>query len=138
MNEIFVTLVKIRKTLEPYQLRWCFGGSVALMIHGVKIFPNDIDIVCNDENFGRTIVALQESGLRVQVNGRAGSFVLGGTMVEVFGFNKDDQIIEVSYDGERFPVHSLESELRYYKDRAGKEKIVELIEQQMSTLKNAD
>lgn len=44
-NDIFDTVIKLNKVLKESDVRFAFGASVCLYLHGLDVSPNDIDIV---------------------------------------------------------------------------------------------
>jgi predicted nucleotidyltransferase len=44
--------------LNDLQLNWLVGGSGALLIHGLDVVPNDIDLVVDPTDYARAKEAL--------------------------------------------------------------------------------
>lgn len=122
-KELMTTIVvKIAKRLQDKELKWLVGGSGSLMIHGVAVVPNDIDIVADPADYENVVNGL-------------GDYVTGPTVThddtKTTPFQVDDvecEVIMHSIDpadldpqllnGVTVPVYKLENEYQYYKKRA--------------------
>lgn len=130
------SLRQIATILSENNVTWCLGASGALYVQGVAVVPNDLDIIIDTSDAGkaREVLSSLELGTTVTLD-------FAGKKFQKFKINKtafpaeaamfdiiDDPLIKINWQGTQVSVHPLEFELEMYKQRKGKEKIVELIE----------
>lgn len=126
---------------DKYGVVWCVGSSTSLFLQGVDIFPKDIDLIIDSTQIENTFKILVEIGYDLlkkseDFNGKTitkGSINKYEIPVEIVGFElfKDD-LIKLDINDLKIPVYPLEIELEFYKQRKGKEKVVELINQKLA------
>ncbi len=120
---------------------WCVGSSTSLFLQGVDIFPKDIDLIIDSIQIENTFKLLVENGYELLKKSEDfnGNSIIKGSInkyeipVEIVGFElfKDD-LIKLDINDQKIPVYPLEIELEFYKQRKGKEKVVELINQKLT------
>jgi len=131
LEKIHKALLFVANKLNSLNIKWLLGASGALMVHGIDIIPKDIDILTTSENikiiikeFKPFIVNLNENDLQLKVN---------GIEIEIIKLNNLGSPKSISFRGASISVNTLKNELFYYKQRPGKEEVVKLIEEKLST-----
>ncbi len=110
--------------------RWLLGGSAGLLVNGVGVVPNDIDLVVDRGLREQTMVKL---GTRM----RGGKdFVVNGVDGELIEFDIDRlKPIRVSFEGVEVWVNDLKDELEFYRKR--KDKPAEIIKAKVEAIEAA-
>lgn len=119
LEKIYKALDKVAKKLDSLNIKWILGASGALMVHGVKIVPWDLDVLTSSKNlkilkseFKDKFVSEDEDGLLLKI---------GDIEVEIIKLEDLGNPVNVLFQGNSIPVNSLENELYFYEQRPGKE-----------------
>lgn len=139
LENIKKTLSFLAGELNSRKINWLLGASGALMVHGIKIIPHDLDILVNKEDIEK--LANEFSGYIIDslhsCSNDRGAFLkfqmkINEVMVEIIerAINKIHPVF-IDFSGQKIPVNPLEEELEFYKKREGKEKVVELIKKRL-------
>lgn len=143
-------LVNIHKALEfmadgldKNKANWFLGASAGLMVWGVDVVPNDVDIFVhpNDlEKLEKYFEKYVTDPLKTQGAERkylGFKIEIFGIQVEIIGMDEfDRRVAKVNFKGRKIPVNPLEKELEFYQNRSkGREKI-DLIKKRLEELRN--
>ncbi len=109
---------------------WLLGGSAGLLVNGVEVVPNDIDLVV-------------ERGLREQAMVKLGTrmrggkdFVVNGVDGELIEFDIDRlKPVRISFEGVEVWANDLRDELLFYRKR--KDKPAEVIKAKVEAIEAA-
>lgn len=111
-EKVYKTLDIIAKKLNTLNIKWLLGGSGALMVHGVKINPWDLDIFTAPQNmetvkneFRVYFVSEDDEGMLL---------IIGDIEVEIIKLVDLGSPIKIEFQGNLFPVNTLEDELYFY------------------------
>jgi hypothetical protein len=143
-----LALKLVCKDLETSNVRWVLAGSLSLALQGVKVEPNDIDLLTDRRGAFRINAILKKYEKKEvtyseteKVSSFLGIFEIQGVKVEVMGDYRERQgtrwvslskrlenpkIIEI--DGVRIPVSPIEDQLTSYR-RSKRPKDVEKAEE---------
>jgi hypothetical protein len=131
LEKIYKTLDFVAKKLNSLNIKWLLGASGALMVHGVKIVPHDLDILTIRENietikneFKDNIVSEDGDDLILKV---------GNIEVEIIKLKDLGNPTPILFQDNLIPVNTLENELFYYEQRPGKENTVRLIKERLES-----
>lgn len=131
LEKIYKTLDFVAKKLNSLNIKWLLGASGALMVHGVKIVPHDLDILTIRENietikneFKDNIVSEDGDDLILKV---------GNIEVEIIKLKDLGNPTPILFQDNLIPVNTLENELYYYEQRPGKENTVRLIKERLES-----
>lgn len=142
LKNVHKSLVFIANKLSSLKVRWVLGASGALMVHGIDIVPWDLDIFTDEK-----IVHLLAKEFKKYIIHPLHFFDKDNQKELEFQMKINDIEIEVcepcnfshlqlvKFKNVFIPVNSLESELKFYRQRPGKERVVKLIEKKLSHLK---
>jgi hypothetical protein len=127
MESKYVTLNKIKSVAEILNINninYIIGASSALLMHGLEVLPNDLDIVVDSDDLDKT------------------KKILAGYDYEIHTFPiHNDEVCEIDMDGVKVKVNKLEAEYKYYLKRKGEsEKVdtrIKMIEEKLN-IKNKD
>lgn len=96
-EEALEKIKAIADILNQNNINYIVGASCALLVHGLDVLPNDIDIVVDQKDLTKT------------------KLLLKGFVYEVHTFPiHDDEICFVSIKGVDVRVNKLEAEYKYY------------------------
>lgn len=117
-EEAFEKIKEIADILNQNNINYIVGASCALLVHGLDVLPNDIDIVVDQKDLTKT------------------KLLLKGFAYEVHTFPiHDSEICFVNINNVDVRVNKLEAEYKYYKQREGEsEKVnkrIKLIEERL-------
>ncbi len=122
-DEILQQIVKISDILNKNNINYIVGASCALLVHGLDVLPNDIDIVVDQKDLTKTKLLLKDFVYEVH------TFPIHENEICFVNINKVD-----------VRVNKLESEYKYYKQREGEsEKVdtrIKMIEEKINQQKN--
>ena len=136
------TLIKIQNKLYDKVL-WIVGGSGALLIHGLDVTPNDIDIIVDKKHYKKAL-KLMKPYIINDVGGTNHSdkkhFVIDGIEGEILCFSLNKENIDYrTFENTVFPVNKLEIEYGFYAKRTDKKEAnqlkMKLIEQELARRK---
>lgn len=142
--EMINTLKTITQRLGDEPIRWAVGFSSALVLHGIDIDPQDIDIVADKQGAfainkllnNYVVNPVAKGSFSEQFDSFFGLFEIGGCSIEVMGsfkfkscinnkwysFDKMFNEVEIiSFDNVRIPVISLDCLVNIYK-KMGRDK----------------
>lgn len=127
MESKYVTLDEIKSVAEILNINninYIIGASSALLMHGLEVLPNDLDIVVDSGDLDKT------------------KTILAGYVYEIHTFPiHNDEVCEIDMDGVKVKVNKLEAEYKYYLKRKGEsEKVdtrIKMIEEKLN-IKNKD
>lgn len=130
LEKIYKTLDFVAKKLNTLNIKWLLGASGALMVHGVKIAPWDLDILTPVENikllkdeFKEYFVSEDEDGLLLKI---------GDIEVEIIKLDDLGNPTPTLFQDNLIPVNFLEDELYFYEQRPGKENTIRLIKEKLN------
>lgn len=138
-------LVFLANTLNGKGISWMLGESGALMVWGVDIEPEDLDILVSrnevieleqifKEYVTNPLHEYNENGkdyLEFQMK-------IGDIDIEIMELDFSNQgLVWLNFNGARIPVNPLEKELEHYKDRPGPKDRIPLIEKRLKELNEA-
>jgi hypothetical protein len=126
------------KFFAENKYKWFLGSSGALMVHGVKVNPSDLDIIVKNEDIEQIYKHMQKhTNSEIEDHDSVKKFSVSAGVVpsEIVAFKKfASDLISVHWEGLVIPVNTLEKELSYYLDRKGKEEKVELIRERLKEM----
>lgn len=130
LQKIYKALDVVAKKFNSLNIKWLLGASGALMVHGVKIVPWDLDILTPSKNidflkneFKDYFVSEDEDGLLLKMN---------DIEVEIIKLEDLGNPTPTLFQNNIIPVNSLENELYFYEQRPGKENTVRLIKERLN------
>lgn len=133
LEKIYKALDVVAKKINSLNIKWLLGASGALMVHGVKIVPWDLDVLTTPENIDKLknefkdyFVSEDDDGLLLKIN---------DIEVEIIKLNDLGKPISILFQGNLIPVNTLENELYFYKQRPEKENTIRLIEEKLESEK---
>jgi len=129
LEKIYKALDIVAKKINSLNIKWLLGASGALMVHGVKIVPWDLDILTPSKNidnlkseFKDYFVSEDDDGLLLKI---------GDIEVEILKLEDLGNPTPTLFQSNLIPVNSLEDELYFYEQRPGKENTVRLIKEKL-------
>lgn len=140
-KEKIIEAIKIvGSRLNKQNIKWLVGGSGSLLVHGLEVIPNDIDIAVNQENYEEAKTILKDiiAGKTETIEDtKKTPFKVNNIEGDLLAFDIDDSLLTtVNIDGVTVFAHRLEVEYEFYKARTDKleanRKKVELIEKALS------
>ena len=134
-EDIYKLLKFIVQRLEGIDLDWRLDGSVNLLVQGIDLQPNDLDIATNDK--GLEVFSSQfdefisEEKLGMKFQGRSLLLEINGLEVEINSYEDDDlrklnRIEYLSWKDLILPVLHLKEAEKFYK-KIEREKKVKMI-----------
>jgi len=143
-----LALKLVCKDLETSNVRWVLAGSLSLALQGVKVEPNDIDLLTDRRGAFRINAILKKYEKKEvtyseteKVSSFLGIFEIQGVKVEVMGAYRERQGTRwvslskrlenpriIGIDGVRIPVSPIEDQLASYR-RSKRPKDVEKVEE---------
>jgi len=130
LEKIYQALDIVAKKLNSTQYKWLLAASGALMVHGVKIVPWDLDILTPFKNidhlkseFKDYFVSEDDDGLLLKI---------GDIEVEIIKLEDLGNPTPKLFRDNLIPVNTLENELYYYEQRPGKENTIRLIKERLN------
>jgi hypothetical protein len=143
-----LALKLVCKDLETSNVRWVLAGSLSLALQGVKVEPNDIDLLTDRRGAFRINAILKKYEKKEvtyseteKVSSFLGIFEIQGVKVEVMGAYRERQGTRwvslskrlenpriIGIDGVRIPVSPMEDQLASYR-RSKRPKDVEKVEE---------
>jgi len=147
MNKHLVNIHKalgfVADELEKQKANWFLGASGALMVWGVDVIPNDLDIIVPTSDLEKLEKVFKSRGINRLETGDTDCKYLKfkieifNIQAEIIGMDVfDGEHLQVDFQGRKIPVNPLEKELEFYQKRSkGKEKI-DLIKKRIEELRN--
>ncbi len=130
LEKIYQALDIVAKKLNSLNIKWLLAASGALMVHGVKIVPWDLDILTPFKNidhlkseFKDYFVSEDDDGLLLKI---------GDIEVEIIKLEDLGNPTPKLFRDNLIPVNTLENELYYYEQRPGKENTIRLIKERLN------
>lgn len=106
----------VAEILNKNNINYIIGSSCALLIHGLDVLPNDLDIVVDSNDLDKTKAILQ-------------NFIY-----EIHAFPiYPNEVCEINIDGIKIKVNNLEAEYKYYLKRKGES---EKVDSRIKMIKN--
>jgi len=137
-------ILKIANLLSSEQsLKWAIVGSCNLLLQGIDITPNDIDIITTEDGIEKIYNNLKKFALgkiefshQLKFPSQKADFNIDGIDIEVIGEEKNkgayvNDRLKIEYivlKNSKIPVASLKSEKNAY-NKLGREERVKLIDQ---------
>lgn len=138
LQNVQKTLVFIAKKLNSLNIKWLLSASGSLMVYGIDIVPRDLDIFTSADNVRSLEKKFKQYVINPlhyydKINQREIEFqmVVNNIEIEICELDDFGQPAFINFKDIPIPVNSLEKELEFYKQRAGKENIVRLIEKKL-------
>lgn len=129
LGKIYKALDVVAKKLNSLNIKWLLGASGALMVHGVKIVPWDLDVLTALEN----IEALKNEFKEYFISQDDGLLLkIGDIEVELIKLEDLGKPTPKLFQENLIPVNTLENELYYYEQRPGKENTIRLIKEKLN------
>ncbi len=135
-------LVFLANNINENGISWMLGASGALMVWGVDIEPQDLDIFVS-RNSVKELERIFKDYVTTPIheyNENGKNFLefqmkIDDIEIEILelDFNSRD-LISLNFSGVRIPVNPLERELEHYKNRPGKKDRIPLIEKRLKEL----
>ena len=146
-ENILLSLKRFYEIVDGKNIRWILSGSTSLVIQGVSVGINDIDIL-TDNDGARKIDALlvyyritsPEYSETEKYRSYFGRYEIDGVGVEVMGEfqyrlpdrawsapNQTNKVITIEYKGMKLPLLTLEQELTEYESLGDKDKVSRII-----------
>lgn len=130
---IHKVLVFVSDEIKRQNINWLLGGSGALYIWGVKVIPNDLDILVPPAElpkletiWGEYLTTKEDSKFKMMIQ---------GTQVEIHGIDTaGEEKVFLDFKGRKIPVNPLQRELGFYENRPNKQDKVALIKQRLQEL----
>jgi len=130
--------------LAKHKISWLIGGSGSLLLQGVDVIPNDIDLIVDPKDFLESKLILKDiliNKTESDINTKKVSFRVDGISGELLAYKIDRNLLTtVNLDGVTIFVHQLQVELEYYKlrkdNKEENQKKVKLIEKALLSLKS--
>lgn len=129
LDKIYKTLDIVAKKLNSLNIKWLLGASGALMVHGVKIVPWDLDILTTPENVD--IVAKEFEEYFISQDNDGLLLKIGGIEVEIIKLQELGNPTPILFKDNLIPVNTLEDEVYFYEQRPGKENTIRLIKEKL-------
>lgn len=101
-EEVLEKIKAIANILNQNNINYIVGASCALLVHGLDVIPNDIDIVVDQEDLIKTKSLLKDFVYEIH------TFPIHG-----------DEVCSIKLEGIDIKVNKLEEEYKYYKQREG-------------------
>ncbi len=106
--------------LQDHSVKWIIGGSGSLLVHGLDVTPNDIDLITNDESYHK-VKSLLLDFIEKDTNTEDLPFTIGDVSGHILVKNIDESLLtKIDIDGVEIFVYSLEAEYGFYKSRTDK------------------
>lgn len=130
-NDIYKLLKFITEKLAEVDLNWRLDGSANLLVQGIDLKPNDLDIATNDKGleifyfqFNNLIV---EDRLGEKFEGRTVVLKIDGQEVEINSYEdssleKLDRTEQLEWRGLSLPILPLKEAKKFYKQIEREEK----------------
>lgn len=131
LEKIYKTLDFVAKKLNSLNIKWLLGASGALMVHGVKIVPYDLDILTVLQNI--ETVKNEFKDYLISEDGDDLLLKIGDIEVEIIKLEDLGNPTSILFQNNLIPVNTLENELFYYEQRPGKENTVRLIKERLES-----
>ena len=137
-------LTDLANQLNNLNINWLLGASGALMVWGVNIEPQDLDIFVSQNDVKRLEPIFQRSIVNpiheFDKNGKKFlefQMKIDGVNIEILELNFSSEDLEkVNFKGILIPVNPLKKELEHYRKRVGTKDRVPLIEKRLLDIDN--
>lgn len=121
------------------KVKWLIGGSGALLVHGLDVAPNDIDLIIDNDDYEMACQLLSKyltSTPKPHGNTTKTAYRVNSIEGELLMYPIAKKNIEYrEINGQQIPVNKLELEYKYYKARTDKNEAttrkLKLIEQEL-------
>lgn len=130
LEKIYKTLDIVAKKLNTLNIKWLLGASGALMVHGVKIVPWDLDVLTTPENIEMLKSEFKDYFISEDVDGLL--LKIGDIEVEIIKLEDLGNPTPKLFRDNLIPVNTLEDELYFYEQRPGKENTIRLIKERLN------
>lgn len=130
LEKIYKTLDIVAKKLNSLNIKWLLGASGALMVHGVKIAPHDLDVLVSTDNLN--LVSQEFSSFIVSQGAHGLLLKIGDIEVEIIKLENIGNPSPKLFQGNLIPVNTLKNELHFYEQRPGKENTIRLIKEKLN------
>ena len=135
-KKIIEVIKIIGSKLNGKKVKWLIGGSGSLLVHGLDVVPNDIDVVVDPENYNEVKTIFKDilvNGIKTDGSTMKIPFKVNDIKGDLQAYSIDNNLLtKVNIDGVIIFVHKLQVEYNFYKARTDKidfnKKRVELIE----------
>lgn len=118
-EEAISSIVLIASMMNEAKIEYIVGGSGALLVHGVDVVPNDIDVLVGASSYMKARGLLSSYALYNSEGNFA--FKIGnvpGELIEIV--LNSDEMVDVVVNGVPVKVNRLEDELVFYRRRTDK------------------
>lgn len=146
LENISRALVFVADKLEKLKVNWLLGASGSLMVWGVKVVPNDLDILVLPTDLSRVEkIFFKHITSPIQIYENTGrefskfKMQIFGIEVEMIGRDVfDEKHVLVDFLGRKIPANPLEKELEFYEKRPEKKDRIELIKGRLKEIYGKD
>ena len=137
-KEVYRLLNKILQKLEGVDVVWRLDGSVNLLIQGVDLKPNDLDIATDDKGlevfYGLFEEFITDDKFGEVASGRVLKLDVEGKEIEINSYNnkdlsKLDKIKFLNWKDLKLPVLPLKETKKFYKQIEREEKVKMIVDQ---------
>ena len=120
-EKIIAAIRTLGMILAEHQVSWLIGGSGSLLLQGVGVVPNDIDLVVDPKDLLESKLILKDlliNKTEPDINTKKAPFRVNGVIGELLAYKIDrNSLSTVNLGGVTVFVHKLQVELEYYKQR---------------------
>lgn len=136
INEI---ILLFSKYLNSKKYNWILGGSGGLMVQGINIIPNDVDIFIDkkylnniyDDFYKFVIIKIADYKWN-NIEYKKFKLSINDIEIEIIELPENRKNIQkVNYKKQSIPVNYLKDELNFYKLRPEKSQTVKLIQEKL-------
>lgn len=123
-DKILKAIKQIATQLKGQNIKWLIGGSGSLLVHGLDVIPNDIDVIIDPEYYKDAKYLLKDILVGIEeVDGdqMRHRFKIDYIEGELKTGHIDTNLLSTKIiDGVEISVHKLKVEYDYYKRRTDK------------------
>lgn len=117
-------VVKVSEICNEIKVKYLIGGSGALLIHGVRVEPNDIDLIIDPEDYEigcKTFKEYAVGEIKVEGSFKKMPFMVNDISGEILNFKiNSDDLTKILFNGVEVSVNRLDIEYGYYKNSTDK------------------
>lgn len=114
-NKVAHSLKVIANKLSGCGISWIIGGSSSLLIHGLNVVPNDIDIIVEPKDFESILKVLREYVVDEDNTTKHANFRVDGVNGEILSMTiYKNEVVEKNFKDVVIPVNDLIFEYKYY------------------------
>lgn len=123
-NEIIDAIKIIGEKLQRKDIKWLIGGSGSLLVHGLDVMPNDIDLVVDINDYEKAKLILEDiiiGNTIVDGHKLKTHLKIGDVLGDLLAYDIDSsKLVKINFYGVGIFVHQLQVEYDYYMARTDK------------------